>query len=103
MLLGKIDRKFVQHFPSVAAKGAEKRAVTVHDNKSKLIVVLKELVERLGVKFVVAQVQARVDLFERLKVDIHFFLLSLLRQDRSAVHHEAVVRHAVVQFQPLLR
>ena len=41
--------------------------------------------EGLRVKLVVAEVEGRVDRLERLKVDVDFFLLPLVRDDGAAV------------------
>ena len=47
----------------------------------------------LCVKFVVAQVQRRVDGLERLEVNVDLLLFALIGDDRAAVHHQTKRRH----------
>lgn len=81
------------HLARIAAKGAEERAVAVHHNEPVLIFTLKQLTERLCVKFVVAQVQRRVDGLEWLEVDVDFLFLALVCQNGPRVQHKPVGRH----------
>lgn len=51
----------------------------------------------LGVELVVAQVERRVDGLERLEIQVHPLLLTLVRYDRPAVDHQAVRGHSRVE------
>lgn len=57
MFFGQVDREFVKHFASVTAESTKETAVTVHDDKAKLVIVFKQRVERLRVELVVAEIQ----------------------------------------------
>mmetsp|Transcript_18612 Transcript_18612/g.70402 ORF Transcript_18612/g.70402 Transcript_18612/m.70402 type:complete len:297 (-) Transcript_18612:283-1173(-) len=103
VLLGQVDRELVHDVAHVSLQGAIKTSVTVHHDEPKALVVREQVVQRLGVELVVAEVERRVDRLERLEVNVHALLLALLRDDRAAVDHQAVRRHAVVQLEPLLR
>lgn len=49
----------------------------------------------LSVEFVIAQIQGCVDWFERLKVDVDFFLFALFCHNGSTIHHQAIVWHCI--------
>ena len=51
----------------------------------------------LGVELVVAQVERRVDGLERLEVEVHPLLLSLVGHDSPAVDHQPVRGHSGVE------
>lgn len=53
-------------------------------------------------ELVVAQVQRRVDWFERLEIDIDFAFLPFLGQDFTAVDDQAIGRDFVVKLEALL-
>ena len=57
VLLGEVDGELVDDLACVARDGAEERAVAVHDNEAELGVRLEQLLKRLGMEFVVAQVE----------------------------------------------
>mmetsp|Transcript_58487 Transcript_58487/g.102822 ORF Transcript_58487/g.102822 Transcript_58487/m.102822 type:complete len:308 (-) Transcript_58487:581-1504(-) len=57
VLLWKIHSKLVQNGARVTLQGSVQRAVSVHNNESKCVVVLKKLVQGLSVELVVAQIQ----------------------------------------------
>mmetsp|Transcript_6851 Transcript_6851/g.12224 ORF Transcript_6851/g.12224 Transcript_6851/m.12224 type:complete len:314 (+) Transcript_6851:1921-2862(+) len=102
MLLGKIDREFVQYLPPGALDGTVETSVTVHNDESEGLVVHEEFVEVLGVELVVTEVEGCVDAFEGFEVDVDFLLLPIVGHDRAAVHDESVLGAFVVQFEPLL-
>ena len=102
VLLGQVDGKLVEDVASVALQRAEQGAVTVHDDEAELVVVGEQLGERFRVELVVAQVERRVDGFERFEIDIDFLLLAVVGDDGPAVDDETVGRHFVVQLEPLL-
>lgn len=56
----------------------------------------------LGVELVVAEIEGRVDGLERLEINVDLLLLSLGRDDGTAVDDETVGWHAVVQLEALL-
>ena len=74
----------------------------VHHDKPVLLVRLHQLRQRFRVKLVIAQVQRRVDRLERLKVNVHFPLLPLVRDHRAGVHDEPVRGHFRVELETLL-
>mmetsp|Transcript_61759 Transcript_61759/g.93244 ORF Transcript_61759/g.93244 Transcript_61759/m.93244 type:complete len:256 (+) Transcript_61759:579-1346(+) len=102
VLLGELDRHFVENFARVARERAKQSAVSVHDDEPELVVALQQLLQRLNVELVVAEVEGGVDGLEGLEVDRHLPLLSVLCQHRAAVKHQPVGRHLVVQLQTLL-
>ena len=57
VLLRQVYGELVDDLAGVARDRAEERAVTVHDDEAELGIGLEQLLERLGVEFVVAQVQ----------------------------------------------
>jgi hypothetical protein len=65
VLLGKVNGELVDHVARVASKRAEERAVPVHHDESEARVGLEQLGERLGVEFVVAEVERSADRGER--------------------------------------
>lgn len=48
-------------------------------------------------KFVVAQVERRVDGLERFEIQVHLLLFALVRHDRTAVDHQPVRGYSRVQ------
>ena len=71
VLLRQVDRELVEDLAVVARERAEEAAVTVHHDEAELVVGLEQLLQRLGVELVVAQVERGVDRLEGLKVDVH--------------------------------
>lgn len=57
VLLGQIDGELVDDLASVTGNGTEERAVTVHDDEAELGVGLEQLLQRLSVEFVIAEVE----------------------------------------------
>lgn len=51
----------------------------------------------LGVELVVAQVKRRVDGLERLEVEVHPLLLTLVGHDSPAVDHQTIRGHSGVE------
>jgi beta-galactosidase GanA len=102
VLLWQIDRKLVYHVSRVAAQGAEKRTITIHDDEAELLIIFQQLRKRLSVELVVAQVQGRVDWTERLEVDVDLPFLAFSGQDFSTVHNQAIRWNLVVQLETLL-
>jgi len=92
----------VHDVPCVTTQSAEKSAVTIHDDEAKLLIRLEKLTKRFSVELIVTQIQGRVDGLERLEVNINLPLLALGRNNFTAVYHEPVRRHFVVQFETLL-
>lgn len=76
VLLGQVDREFVDDFTGVAREGAEEGAVSVHDDETELLVRLQQLAEGLCMEFVVAEVERGVDGLEGLEVDVDLALLA---------------------------
>ena len=66
-------------------QGSEESTVTVHDNEPESVVVREERSESLRVELVITEVQRGVDRLERLKVNVHFLLFSLISDDGAAV------------------
>ena len=86
----------------VALQRAEESAVPVHDDKAELVVVGEQLGERFRVELVVAQIQRRVDWFERFEIDVDLLLFPVVGDDGSAVDDQSVGRDFVVELEPLL-
>mmetsp|Transcript_3732 Transcript_3732/g.13105 ORF Transcript_3732/g.13105 Transcript_3732/m.13105 type:complete len:297 (-) Transcript_3732:231-1121(-) len=103
VLLGQLHSKLVQDLAVVPAQGSVEGPVTVHHNEAVPLVALQELAQSVRVELVVAKVQRGVDWLEGLEVDVELLLLSLIRDDGSAVNHQAVWWDLVVQLQTLLR
>ena len=82
--------------------GAEKGAVSVHDDETKLLIRLEQLAQCLGMELVVTEVQRGVDGLEGLEVDVDLALLALGGQDFTTVDDEAIGRDLGVQLQALL-
>lgn len=57
MLLGQVDREFVDDIPGVAAQGTEEGTVSVHNDEAKRLVGFEELAQSFGVELIVAKVQ----------------------------------------------
>lgn len=47
----------------------------------------------LGVKFIVTEIQRRIDRFKRFKIDVHFLFSPIIGDDRSTINHQTIVRH----------
>ena len=62
-------------------------------HKTVLVIRFQQLIERLGVEFVVAEVKRRVDRFEGLEIDIHFLFFPFLRYDSACVDDQSIGRH----------
>jgi hypothetical protein len=86
VFLGEVDRKLVDHVARISGKCAEETAVPVHDDKTESGVVFEELVEGLGVEFVVAEVQGGIDRFEGFEIDVEFALFAFVCDDVSVDH-----------------
>lgn len=65
VLLREVDGELVDDLAGVARDGAEERAVAVHDDEPELGVGLEQLLERLGVKLVVTEVERSSAMCER--------------------------------------
>mmetsp|Transcript_43083 Transcript_43083/g.87117 ORF Transcript_43083/g.87117 Transcript_43083/m.87117 type:complete len:426 (-) Transcript_43083:275-1552(-) len=102
VLLGQVHAELVQHLPARALQRPVQAAVAVHDDETEAVIVVQQLVERLCVELVVAQVQRRVDRLERFKVDVHLALLAVFGDDEAAVEHETVGRDVAVALEALL-
>ena len=102
MLLGEIDRELVHDVSGVPAQRSEQRAIPVHDDEAKLLVGFKQFAQGLGVEFVIAQVERRVDRFERLEIDVDLPLLAFGGDDFAAVDDQSIWRDFVVKLQALL-
>ena len=50
----------------------------------------------LCVELVVAEVQRRVNWFERLEIYVHFLFFPILCQDGASIHHQAILWHLQV-------
>ena len=102
-------------------QGSEESTVTVHDNEPESVVVSEECSEGFRVELVITEVQRGVDRLERLKVNVHFLLFSLLSDDGAAVNdlikdisfilcivfiplltHQTVGRHFAVELESVL-
>ncbi len=53
VLLGQIDRKFVDNFASIARDRAKEGAITVHDDEAELRVGLQQFLQRFRMELVV--------------------------------------------------
>jgi len=102
VLLRQIHRELMQHLAMIPGQRPVQAPVPVHHDKPVLLVRLHQLRQRFRVKLVIAQVQRRVDRLERLKVNVHFPLLPLVRDHRPGVHDEPVRGHFRVQLETLL-
>ena len=76
--------------------------VTIHNNKSKLLIRLEKFTERFCVKLVVAKIQRSIDRLEGLEVDIDLAFLAFRGQDFTAVDDEAVRGDFVIELETLL-
>lgn len=102
VLLWKIDGELVHNVSGVSAQGTEKSSVTIHDDETELLIILKQLGESLGVELVVAKVEGGVDWAERLEVDVDLSLLSLGGQDFTTIDDETIWWDLVVKLETLL-
>ena len=102
VLLGKIDRELVDNLTGVSAQSSEQGTVTIHDDKTELLVGLEQLSQSLSVELVVAQVKGGVDGLEGLEIDVDLSLLSFLCQDFTTVDDQTIRRDLVVQLETLL-
>ena len=66
-------------------QGSEESTVSVHDNEPESVVVGEERSESFRVELVITEVQRGVDRLERLEVNVHFLLFTLLSDDGAAV------------------
>ena len=64
-----------------------------HPPPASPVVRFQQLVQRLCVELVVAEVKGGVDGLEGLKVDVQLLLLPILCQHRASVHNQPVGRH----------
>ena len=46
-----------------------------------------------SVKFIVTEVQRRVDRFERFEIDVDFLFFAVIGNDRTTINNETIVRH----------
>ena len=102
VLLGKIDRELVDNLTGVSAQSSEQGTVTIHDDKTELLVGLEQLSQSLSVELVVAQVKGGVDGLEGLEIDVDLSLLSFLGQDFTTVDDQTIRGDLVVQLETLL-
>jgi len=102
VLFRQIDGELVEDVARVALEGAEEGAVAVHDDEAELVVVGQQLGQSFRVEFVVAQIQRRVDGFERFEIDVDLFFFAVVGDDGAAVDDQAVGRDFVVELEPLL-
>ena len=93
VLFGKLHTELVDDLASVAENGAEEAAVSVHDDESKLLIILKQFRERFDVEFVVAQVERSIYGPERLKIYCHLTLFAIIGHHSTAIKHESIGRH----------
>ena len=92
----------MQHISGVALQGAIKTTMTVHHNETEAVIILQELIQSLGVEFVVAEIERCVDWLERFEVDVHLSLLAIVGNNCTTIEHQAIVWHSIVQLQALL-
>mmetsp|Transcript_9829 Transcript_9829/g.18360 ORF Transcript_9829/g.18360 Transcript_9829/m.18360 type:complete len:233 (+) Transcript_9829:1300-1998(+) len=102
VLLGKIDKEFVKNLASITTKGTEEGSVTIHDNKTVLIIRFEQLVKRFSMELVVTEIERGVNGLEGFKVDVHFLLFTIIRHNSTRVHDKTIRRNLVVKLQPLL-
>ncbi|GIX66397.1 CPSF A subunit region protein [Babesia caballi] len=99
VLLRQVHAEGVQNLLRRALQRPVERSVAVHDDEAELVVRLQQLLQRLHVELVVAQVERGVDWLEGLEVQRDSLFLPVVRDDRSAVEHQPVGRRAIVQLQ----
>ena len=66
VLLREVDGELVDDLAGVARDGAEERAVSVHDDEPELGVGFEQLLQRLGVELVVAEVERSMTIREQV-------------------------------------
>jgi hypothetical protein len=93
MLFGKLHTELVDDLASVAEHCAKEAAVAVHDNESKLLIILEQFGERFDVEFVVAKVQRSIYGPERLKIYCHLTLFAIIGHHSTAIKHESIGGH----------
>lgn len=93
VLFGKLHTELVDDLASVAEHGAEEAAVAIHDNESKLLIILEQFGERFDVEFVVAKVERSIYGPERLKIYCHLTLFAIIGHHSTAIKHESIGRH----------
>lgn len=72
---------------SPALQRAVQGAITIHDDEAEALVILEQLIQCLGVEFIVAKIQRSVDGLERLEIQVHLLFFALVRYDRPAVYN----------------
>jgi hypothetical protein len=97
VLLGQVHSELVQHLSRVPLQSAVKTTITIHHDKTKLIIILEQLIECFSVKLIVAQVQRGIDWFEGLEIDIYALFLAIISQDRPTIKHKTIVGDARVK------
>ncbi len=93
VLFGKLHTELVDDLASVAEYGAEEAAVAVHDDESKLLIILEQFGKRFDVEFVVAKVERSIYGPERLKIYCHLTLLAIIGHHSTAIKHESIGGH----------
>lgn len=93
VLLGELHAEFVDHLSRVAKNCTEKAAVSVHDDESKLLVILEQFGQSFDVEFVVAEVKRRIYGPERLKIYCHLPLLAIICHHSATIKHKSIGRH----------
>jgi hypothetical protein len=93
VLFWELHAELVDNLAGVAEHSAEKAAVSVHNDESKLLVIFKQLRQRFDVEFVVAQVKRCVDGPERLEIYCDLALFAIICHDGAAVKHKAIRRY----------
>jgi hypothetical protein len=86
------NRQTLEHLLSIALERGIKNSVTVYDDESELLIILKERLKRLGVEPILALVGKLSQRQERLNVDDHLlFGLAVVKEDDAAKQNESVV------------
>ena len=102
MLLWQFHGELVQNLAVIALHCPKKGAISIHDQETKLFIILHQLCERLCVKFAVTQIHGSIDRFEGLKINGQFLLLVVLGKNFATKNDETIWRSPVVLLESLL-
>jgi hypothetical protein len=100
VLLGQLHGHSLQDLLVVALQSSVEHTITIDDDESEGLVILKQSLQWLGIEPVLALVSEHSLGHERLKVDSHLLLrLAVLEHDDTAENNETVWWVGLVQLQ----
>ena len=76
----------MQNLARIAGDRAEEGAIAIHHDETELVVGGEQILQRLGVKLVVAKVEGCIDRLEWFEVDGHLLFFVVVGENSAAVN-----------------